>query len=404
MLTDVKRRGIDSQLVDRGARRNAAHAHHRRAHPVRRRARAGESASSCTTRAPARVVVMNPYNGEILAMANYPTFDPNEPPKPREDPAARFNLARVGAVRAGLRVQGDHAVGGARNHQPAAGIAHQLRQRSAAPARPRDSRSAPRLRHAAHGAMCWRNRATSARSRSACEWASRTCTNTCGASASADDGHAAAGGIGRHVAASWTGGARRRWLRSPWATKSARPRCNWRRPARSIANGGLLVKPRLILKEGGQPTPSRAAGAHPAAGDRHHDAPDDGRRGVCAAPATGARLEGYTSGGKTGSAQIFDVKAHHYTHKYNASFMGFAPVTNPAIVIVVTLNGTSGGAGMRRRAAAAPVFKAVATEALRVLDVPKDLPDADAGDRQRMTARKTPTTWRSPIWARASPT
>jgi cell division protein FtsI (penicillin-binding protein 3) len=88
-----------------------------------------------------------------------------------------------------------------------------------------------------------------------------------------------------------------------------------------------------------------------------------------------AHLAGYTSGGKTGTAQIFDVKAHHYTHQYNASFMGFAPVTNPAFIIVVTINGTSGNSGMGG-AAAAPVFKAVATEALRVLDVPKDLPDA----------------------------
>jgi cell division protein FtsI (penicillin-binding protein 3) len=53
--------------------------------------------------------------------------------------------------------------------------------------------------------------------------------------------------------------------------------------------------------------------------------------------------------------------------------MGFAPVTKPAIVVVVTLNGTHGDAGFGGHAAA-PVFNAVATEALRVLDVPPDLP------------------------------
>ena len=79
-------------------------------------------------------------------------------------------------------------------------------------------------------------------------------------------------------------------------------------------------------------------------------------------------------GGKTGSAQIFDFATRHYTHTYNGSFMGFAPVTNPAIVVVVTLNGTHGDGGFGG-VAAAPVFHAVATEALRVLDVPKDLPD-----------------------------
>jgi cell division protein FtsI (penicillin-binding protein 3) len=89
---------------------------------------------------------------------------------------------------------------------------------------------------------------------------------------------------------------------------------------------------------------------------------------------TKARLQGYTSGGKTGSAQIYDPVAKHYTHSYNGSFMGFAPLTNPAMVAVVTLNGTHGTAGYGGQAAA-PVFHAVVTEALRVMDVPKDLPD-----------------------------
>src|SRR6202035_5302214 len=39
------------------------------------------------------VVAMNPYTGEILALANYPTFDPNEPQGPNEPPDARSNLA-----------------------------------------------------------------------------------------------------------------------------------------------------------------------------------------------------------------------------------------------------------------------------------------------------------------------
>ncbi len=81
-------------------------------------------------------------------------------------------------------------------------------------------------------------------------------------------------------------------------------------------------------------------------------------------------------GGKTGSAQIFDFATRHYTHTYNGSFIGFAPLTNPSLVVVVTLNGTHGTGGYGGRAAA-PVFHAVATEALRVLDVPKDLPDEE---------------------------
>jgi cell division protein FtsI (penicillin-binding protein 3) len=89
-----------------------------------------------------------------------------------------------------------------------------------------------------------------------------------------------------------------------------------------------------------------------------------------------ANLRGYTSGGKTGTAQIFDLKAHVYTHRYNASFLGFAPLENPQIVIIVTLEGTTGGTAGFGAPVAAPVFREVAMAALRMLDVPKDLPDA----------------------------
>lgn len=50
-------------------------------------------------------------------------------------------------------------------------------------------------------------------------------------------------------------------------------------------------------------------------------------------------------------------------------------MNNPAIVVVVTLNGTHGSGGFGGRAAA-PVFHTVAQEALRVLDITRDLPDA----------------------------
>jgi cell division protein FtsI (penicillin-binding protein 3) len=90
-----------------------------------------------------------------------------------------------------------------------------------------------------------------------------------------------------------------------------------------------------------------------------------------------ANLRGYTSGGKTGTAQVYDFKARAYTHRYNASFVGFAPVQNPQIVIAVTMNNTSGGTAGYGGPVAAPVFRDVAMTALRILDVPKDLPDTD---------------------------
>jgi cell division protein FtsI (penicillin-binding protein 3) len=140
-----------------------------------------------------------------------------------------------------------------------------------------------------------------------------------------------------------------------------------------VANGGLLVRPRLVLKKGGETVPPvpavRVIKPETAITMRQM------MEGVVLhGTGTAARLVGYSVGGKTGSAQIYDYASKHYTHSYNGTFLGFAPITNPSIVVVVTLNGTHGTAGFGGQAAA-PVFKAVAAEALRVLEVPKDVPD-----------------------------
>ncbi len=145
-----------------------------------------------------------------------------------------------------------------------------------------------------------------------------------------------------------------------------------------IANGGLLVRPRLVLL---RQRPGGSVERVPAEPPRRVLKPETAfamrlmMEGVVQ-HGTGrrARLEGYSGGGKTGSAQIFDFKTRRYTHTYNASYMGFAPVTNPAIVVVATLNGTRGTSGFGG-AVAAPVFRVVAEETLRILEVPKDVPE-----------------------------
>jgi cell division protein FtsI (penicillin-binding protein 3) len=138
-----------------------------------------------------------------------------------------------------------------------------------------------------------------------------------------------------------------------------------------IASGGFLMKPRLRLDAPMAP-PVRVLRPETAITMRGM------MEGVVLKPyGTGhryARLLGYTSAGKTGTAQIYDNRIHQYTHSYNASFMGFAPVTNPRIVIVVTINGTEGTAGYGGPTSA-PVFREVAAAGLRVMDVPKDLPE-----------------------------
>jgi cell division protein FtsI (penicillin-binding protein 3) len=84
-----------------------------------------------------------------------------------------------------------------------------------------------------------------------------------------------------------------------------------------------------------------------------------------------ARLNGYTSGGKTGTAQKIDVLTHRYSKtKYIASFVGIAPLNNPAISVAVVIDSPQGN--HYGNVNAAPVFREVAQEVLEYLGVPHD--------------------------------
>src|ERR1700761_3959339 len=90
-----------------------------------------------------------------------------------------------------------------------------------------------------------------------------------------------------------------------------------------------------------------------------------------------AALNGYSSAGKTGTAEKIDPATHTYSHtKLVASFAGFAPVSDPAIAIAVVIDSpTAGGEDMHYGgAASAPVFAEVAQQVLEYLGVPHDQP------------------------------
>ena len=162
-----------------------------------------------------------------------------------------------------------------------------------------------------------------------------------------------------------------------------------------IANGGFLVHPHVVLNEqepGSEkiererPKPVRVLKPQTAFTMQQL------MERVTLPGGTGPRAHvlGYTTAGKTGTAQIFDVAHHVYTHRYNASFLGFAPVANPAIVVVVTVSGTTAFGAT----AAAPAFKTVMGEALRLLGVPRDLPaeiERSAGEQSpaKRTGRRS---------------
>jgi cell division protein FtsI (penicillin-binding protein 3) len=88
-----------------------------------------------------------------------------------------------------------------------------------------------------------------------------------------------------------------------------------------------------------------------------------------------AQLNGYSSAGKTGTANKIDVATHTYSHtKLVASFAGFAPVSNPAIAITVVIDTPTAGPSKYGGAVSAPVFADVAQQVLEYLGVPHDQP------------------------------
>jgi cell division protein FtsI (penicillin-binding protein 3) len=87
-----------------------------------------------------------------------------------------------------------------------------------------------------------------------------------------------------------------------------------------------------------------------------------------------AQLNGYSSGGKTGTAQKIDPATHTYSHtKLVASFAGFAPVSSPAVSIAVVIDTPTVGS-LYGAAVSAPVFQTVAQQVLEYLGVPHDQP------------------------------
>jgi cell division protein FtsI (penicillin-binding protein 3) len=88
-----------------------------------------------------------------------------------------------------------------------------------------------------------------------------------------------------------------------------------------------------------------------------------------------AHLEGWTAAGKTGSAQKIDPATGRYSPtQLIASFTGFAPISDPAVTILVSLDSPVGQ--HEGGQVAAPVFKRIAEQVLPYLDVPRDVPVA----------------------------
>ncbi|MBM23339.1 MAG: cell division protein [Gammaproteobacteria bacterium] len=82
-----------------------------------------------------------------------------------------------------------------------------------------------------------------------------------------------------------------------------------------------------------------------------------------------AKVKGYRVGGKTGTAQIFSDD--YSGNAYNAFFIGVAPISNPRIVTVVVVNEPQGKSYYGGQVAA-PIFSLIVSGALRIMGIPPD--------------------------------
>ncbi len=145
----------------------------------------------------------------------------------------------------------------------------------------------------------------------------------------------------------------------------------------TIANNGVRIQPHII-KEIRQSDEQIVPVAQPekeqvVSAETARDLGVMLRQVVLTGTGKMAQLNGYTSAGKTGTAWKFDEKLKRVNAaKYVSSFIGFAPAEDPAITIAVVMDEPKVG-GRNGGQVAAPAFREIAEQILPELNVKPDL-------------------------------
>jgi cell division protein FtsI (penicillin-binding protein 3) len=144
--------------------------------------------------------------------------------------------------------------------------------------------------------------------------------------------------------------------------------------ASAVANGGTIYEPRLVraITQDGvrtviKPNAVRSAVKPETAATLTAIMEAVVERGT----ATRAKVPGYTVAGKTGTADKL-VNGRYSPYQQNVSFVGFAPSRNPALAIIVMIDSPRDGADTGG-VVAAPIFQRIAEDSLRHLGVPANL-------------------------------
>jgi cell division protein FtsI (penicillin-binding protein 3) len=154
----------------------------------------------------------------------------------------------------------------------------------------------------------------------------------------------------------------------------------------AIANGGTLYPPHVVREINPgvmRPPPEARQATDPRTAATMRDLME----GVMI-DGTGkhSQLDGYTSGGKSGTAQKIDPATGRYSRtQYNSSFVSFAPVNNPAVTILVVLDSPVGP--HHGGEVGGPVVKRIAEQVLAYLGVPHDVPSPSDLETAQNTGR-----------------
>lgn len=97
-----------------------------------------------------------------------------------------------------------------------------------------------------------------------------------------------------------------------------------------------------------------------------------------------AAVDGYSVAGKTGTVHKSTIEGYA-EDRYLSLFAGMIPATRPRLVAVIVIDEPKSGEHFGGRVAA-PIFSRVMSEAVRILNIPPDRPDTDGSDLLRMAA------------------
>ena len=86
--------------------------------------------------------------------------------------------------------------------------------------------------------------------------------------------------------------------------------------------------------------------------------------------ATGAAIDGYELGGKTGTAEKPDENGGYSKTKFVASFVGFAPAKDPKLLVAVMVDEPQGE--IYGGLVAGPAFREITSFALNYLKIPPE--------------------------------